>query len=210
MLPFFVDRYYCIALDLPGHGSTPYCDAILSALKEEMMALLPVKPFLIGYSMGGRIALQLQECAQALVNLSGHPGLKTQKEREERLQTDQIWSEKLLNLPPQMFFTQWYSQGIFHPLSLPKMVARRVKQNTQDIARVMLQMSLANQAQVVEFSCPTLYLYGENDSKYRDIFSRLPSGVDVLSIEHSGHAIHMDNAAGCAQTILKWFENLCK
>lgn len=209
MIPFFENSYYCIALDLPGHGSTPYCDDILLALKAEIPKLTSSKPVLIGYSMGGRIAMQLREFAKALVNISGHPGLHSHKEREERLQSDTIWSEKLLTLPLEAFFSQWYSQPVFHPLatnlpSMQSLVKRRMKQNSADLARVMLQMSLARQTPIVDFPCPTLFLHGENDLKYRDIFSRLSSTVTVREVDSCGHAALVENAAGCSKLIANW------
>lgn len=207
-MAFFADRYYCVALDLPGHGATAYCDRILAVLRGEIVKM--GLPILIGYSMGGRIALQLRGCARALVNLSGHPGLGTQEEREERLRADCMWSEKLLTLAPQEFFTQWYAQPLFHPCTLQSVGSRRAVQNLPDAARVMLQMSLAHQERVVDFPCPALFLYGESDSKYRDLFSRVKHAVTVVEVEHAGHAMHIDNAAGCAQVILKWMGDVCR
>src|ERR1043165_5206156 len=97
MLPFFEERYHCIALDLPGHGETPYCEEMLATLETTLKMYR--KPILIGYSMGGRLALQLQQYASAVVALSAHPGLSTQAEREARQKVDEVWSEKLLRFP---------------------------------------------------------------------------------------------------------------
>ena len=34
MLPFFQDRFFCIAYDLPGHGQSPYSEEILKTIKK--------------------------------------------------------------------------------------------------------------------------------------------------------------------------------
>ncbi len=260
MIPHFEDNYRCIAIDVPGHGSSPYCEDILSALKAEILHLCSEKPILIGYSMGGRIALQLRACAEKLIILSGHPGLKAQKEKEERLKSDQMWSEKLLKIPFEEFFAQWYAQPVFQNLALTSLIHRRMslktavgdgkvmqdfepesvplgddiphvvkaspngtdsgskdcvnlpsptavfrlKQNPQDLSRVLLQMSLSRQPHIDDFPCPTLFLYGEYDLKYRDLYSNLSETVSVRRVDKSSHAIHIDKPIDCAKKILSW------
>ncbi len=209
MFPFFEKRFFCIAYDLPGHGSTPYSDDILSALKNEIQNTFQTKPALIGYSLGGRVALQLQEYASALVVLSAHPGLECKKEKEQRRKVDERWSEKLLSLPFEVFFAKWYEQPIFQTLrqNLPLLqflVKRRMKQNPQDLARVLRQMSLANQPNITQFLVPALFIYGEEDLKYRELYCRLPKTVAVRSIKNGGHIIHLENAQECAEEIFIW------
>jgi 2-succinyl-6-hydroxy-2,4-cyclohexadiene-1-carboxylate synthase len=209
---FFQRHFFCIAFDLPGHGSTPYSEHVLSDLKTMLEKISSTKPILIGYSMGGRIALQLQECATAIIALSAHPGLATKKEKEERRRIDEMWREKLLELPFDTFFTEWYAQPIFqslprHPSLLQAMVKRRMRQNPQNLARVLQQLSLANQPSIARFHCPTLFLHGEEDLKYQQLYCRLPKTVSVRSIKNCSHAIHLENAQGCAEEILNWLDN---
>lgn len=211
MLPYFADRYFCIAFDLPGHGQSPYSEKMLSTIKTAIQSVSPSKPICIGYSMGGRIALQLQDHAMAIVALSAHPGLETQEEKNLRRQIDKEWSEKLIRLPFDAFFAEWYAQPIFqtlprHPSLLQTIVKRRMKQNPQNLARVMQQMSLCNQPPITTFACPTLFLHGEEDLKYQQLYCRLPKTVAVRSIKNCGHAIHLENAAACAEQILNWIE----
>lgn len=207
MFSYFEKRFFCMALDLPGHGSTPYTEEILSAVKKEIQKMQC--PILIGYSMGGRIALQLQECANAIVVLSAHPGLQCKKEKEQRRTIDEKWGEKLLTLPLDAFFAEWYAQPFFHTLSrdpslLQRVIHRRMKQNPQDLARVLHQLSLANQPHIAQFHSCTLFMHGEEDLKYQELYCRLPNTVSVCSIKSCGHAIHLENAPACAQEILKW------
>ncbi len=200
ILPFFEKAYYCIALDLPGHGQSEYCEDIVGAVKS---FIGPNKPTLIGYSMGGRIAMQLQTWVKNLIILSAHLGLQTQKEKEERFELDRVWSEKLLHLPFETFLEQWYAQSLFQPLpSLPL----RLKNDPESLSKVILQMSLSFQAYIDTLDCPALFLYGENDLKYRDHYCRLPKGAVVERIRGSGHIIHLSNPSLCAEKILNWLE----
>jgi 2-succinyl-6-hydroxy-2,4-cyclohexadiene-1-carboxylate synthase len=214
IFPYFENQFFCIALDLPGHGSTAYSENILCALKKQMQKISVLKPILVGYSMGGRIALQLQELAEAIIVLSAHPGLADQKEKEKRKESDEIWCEKLLTLPLDLFFSEWYAQPIFHTLScnpslLQSIIKRRMKENSpdpnpQDLACVMRQLSLSSQPYITQFLCPTLFIHGEKDLRYRELYCNFPKTLSVRSIKNSGHAVHLENAQACAEEILNW------
>jgi 2-succinyl-6-hydroxy-2,4-cyclohexadiene-1-carboxylate synthase len=207
MIERFESRFYCIALDLPGHGSTPYSDDMFSMIKKEIRKY--AKPLLIGYSMGGRIALRLQNFAAGIVAISAHPGLKSKQEKEQRRKSDEVWSEKLLTLPFELFFAQWYAQPIFETAmrntSLMQLVIkRRMKQNPHHLSRVLAQMTLGNQSRITRYRCSCLFLYGEEDLKYQDIYCKLPKTVSVEHVKNSGHAIHFENPQECATKILQW------
>jgi 2-succinyl-6-hydroxy-2,4-cyclohexadiene-1-carboxylate synthase len=205
---FLKEKYYCIAFDLPGHGDTAYCEDILSALRQEIGQLF-CQPIIAGYSMGGRIAMQLKSLAKALIVLSAHPGLQTQQEREERMKSDQVYSDKLLNHPFEDFLTDWYAQPVFqsltkNPSALQALVKRRMKEKAQNLSQVLLQMSLAKQPLIQDFPCPTLFLYGEKDLKYRDLYAKLPNTVSVCEVQGCGHTLLIDNAPMCSKIILNW------
>ena len=97
----------CIGIDLPGHGDSPF--------EPDFTIDLP-QFHLVGYSMGGRIALQkFKDKALTLTLLSTHPGLKDAEERDARRESDAVWAKKLLHLPIDEFLKQWYDQPIFKP-----------------------------------------------------------------------------------------------
>ncbi len=204
MLPFFEKEYHCIALDLPGHGATPYNDAIQDTVKALLSRYTSPKPILVGYSMGGRIALQLADCAKALVLLSAHPGLKTEQEKEEQKKREEVWINKLHTLPFDTFLTEWYAQPLFHSPSADRRFypPRRQLQEPRSLAKVMEQMSLASQKYRDTFACPALFLHGEYDEKYRNLYAKLPKDISVEKINHSGHACHLEQPRLCAHTIL--------
>jgi 2-succinyl-6-hydroxy-2,4-cyclohexadiene-1-carboxylate synthase len=202
--PFFEEQYHCIAWDLPGHGKTPYCESIQDALENEIVKCCHEKPIVIGYSMGGRLALSLKERAQALVLISAHPGLGAEEEKEHRLHSDYLWSQKLLTLPLEEFLKEWYAQPIFH--TLPKDFATlRLQQDAKALSLVLLQMSLGKQALCDEFPCPALFLYGEQDKKYQELYHRtLPRGAAVHPVVGCSHAAHLENTSECARVIREW------
>ncbi len=199
--PSFEESYYCIAFDLPGHGQSPYCEDILTQMRVEIQKLKEI-PIFIGYSMGGRIALILKDLAKKLIILSGHPGLKEEPEKIERKISDEKWSQSLRSLPFPVFLSQWYAQPVFHRQH------KRCSQNPEDLARVLLQLSLSDQQYNDTFPCPTLFLYGEYDLKYRELYRNLPKAAKVCEIKDSSHAVHLDNATLCTKTILNWLRHM--
>ena len=58
IISYLEPKYNCFALDLPGHGSTPYCEDWEEDIFEEI-ADFSTPIHLIGYSMGGRVAMRL-------------------------------------------------------------------------------------------------------------------------------------------------------
>jgi len=201
-------HYYCTALDLPGHGKTPYREEILNSFREHLQKS-PVKPILIGYSMGGRIALQLREEAQGVIAISSHLGLKKTQEKQSQLEKEEEWKTKLLTLPPSVFFKQWYEQPLFASLSespslLKALIEKRKCQDPVILAQVLSQLSVTRQEHITSFPNPTLLIHGKKDSKYQQLYHNIP--IPVCSIENAGHACLIENPQECGLTILNWLE----
>ena len=203
MIGSFKDRFFCIAYDLPGHNGSPYHADMIEAVRQEISDL---KPICIGYSMGGRIALQIQDLLSAMVILSAHTGLTTFEQRIERSKIDDNWREKLLTLPFASFLSEWYAQPLFSTMPKQLLLKRLINQNPVALAQVMQQMSPSQFLPTVNFPCPALFIHGEEDWKYQQLYSKLPSTIAVRCIEKCGHVVHLENAPRCAQEINNWLE----
>ncbi len=193
------------ALDLPGHGSTPYTDDILGWLQ----AKLTPDTILVGYSMGGRLALQCRAHVRAVVAISAHIGLDTPEEIAEQEQKEAFWQEKILSLTSSAFFEEWYAQPLFSSLSSlqrESLIATRSSQNLSSCARVMHQLRLSRQQKITAFPTPTLLIAGEKDRKYRELYRNIP--VTVRTIEGAGHACLVENPEQCFATLTTWLEAL--
>lgn len=95
LLPHLSQDYYCIAVDLPGHGrscdiqiDSPGFSDCVALLRHTLLKAGIPRFHLLGYSLGGRIALHLaQTWPEALLSLhleSCHPGLLSNDERRQR------------------------------------------------------------------------------------------------------------------------------
>ncbi len=159
---------------------------------------IPSDAILIGYSMGGRIALR---SSQPKILLSTHPGLQTSQEKAKRLEQDQEWIKRLKEEPLEMFLKAWYDQPLFdslraHP-DFPTILSRRHANDPHVLAKMLAQESLAHQ----EFTLPknAFFLHGQLDTKYAQLYRDLQ--VASLEIPQTGHAAHLENPERCSEMI---------
>lgn len=160
---------------------------------------IPTDSIVVGYGMGGRIALK---CPQPKIILSAHPGLKTPQEKQQRWQDDQQWIEKLKTMPFEQFLREWYAQPLFETLDVSSVLERRLKQNPLELAEILSKESLSHQT----FSVPSnaAFLHGQLDAKYKQLYRDL--GISSIEIPNAGHAIHLENPLGLANAIRSYLE----
>src|SRR3954468_16390548 len=87
--------YRAIVPDLPGHGQAATKTASFDAVTAYIRALEP--SVLVGYSMGGRIALHaaVQLNLQPLVLVGASPGLQDPNERAQRREADERLAQRI-------------------------------------------------------------------------------------------------------------------
>ncbi len=200
-----MQRRHCRLSLLHGFlGSPDDWEGVISHLPEfECQALaypfkIPEDTVVVGYSMGGRIALK---SAQPKILLSAHPGLKSPEEKERRWKEDQCLVAKLRSEPFEKVLREWYDQPLFSTLkALPQfeeIFARRCKQNPIELAEILTKESLAHQTfSPVENA---VFLHGQFDCKYAHLYRDL--GLNSLEIPGVGHAAHLENPKVCAHMI---------
>lgn len=182
---------FCVGIDLPGHGNTPFTRDFFGTFP-----LFAEKIHLIGYSMGGRLALQYAlkypERIESLTLISTHPGLKTPLEKEERLKYDALWAEKMVKLPMKEFLKSWYLQPIFDGF-MPDLTTRETN-NPLSLKETLLFYSLGKQDYFPIENNASIFL-GEKDLKFRNLYSR------ATIIPNAAHAVHLENPKELARRI---------
>lgn len=134
------------------------------------------KRILIGYSLGGRLALHslIDNSSQwsAAILISTSPGLKTEKERKQRLAADKKWGEKFLSDPWKKVIEEWNSQTVFNEDRL------HFDRKEKDFSRIHLATALEDwslgmqedlSTQLSALQQPILWIAGSNDKKYSEI-----------------------------------------
>lgn len=209
------EQFYCVAVDLPGHGKTKTRDddqnytmqRTANGLIRFLDALGIKNCFLVGYSMGGRVALYLTlhfpNYFSKVVLESASPGLKTEAERIQRIESDLKLAWKLETEQFSAFLAQWYNQSLFASLSkhpaFDELLNSRIQNHPLELAKSLRNLSTGYQpslwTKLEKNTVPLLLLAGEFDPKFIDINSemaRLCRSARLEIIDRSGHNIHFE------------------
>jgi 2-succinyl-6-hydroxy-2,4-cyclohexadiene-1-carboxylate synthase len=216
LLPCF-DSYRTIRVDLIGHGKSDSPAEVarysMARAVDDLMALLHHldidRTALLGYSLGGRIALHLAaeapELLWALVLESASPGIEDVGERAARAAAD----EKLaLSIEPdgiEPFVGRWQSQPLFGSQSLLPAAAlerqrrQRLGNSVTGLANSLRGMGAGAQKYLLPrmgaIDVPALFIAGELDERYaawaRRMASEVPGSMSRI-IEGAGHTTHLE------------------
>lgn len=182
-------NFTSIAVDLPGHGKNhPENDSAysMSGCADTIIALLDelnlASVRLVGYSMGGRLALYLavhypDRFSRVLVE-SASQGLRTSAERKERVEQDKKLATRIDSTPIADFVREWYRLPLFsglqkHPEKLQELIAARSSNLSSGLRRSLTGMGTGAQPSLWEsvaaITMPLCIVAGEDDSKFARI-----------------------------------------
>lgn len=225
------ERFYCVAVDLPGHGdsldlpSEGYTmegtTGLLVALLDELDVGLAV---VVGYSMGGRLALyfalRLPERCSGLLLESASPGLKSAEERAERRRADDEKAARLESEDFGEFLEDWYRQPIFASLArdeaiLLRTIESRSRNEPDELARSLRGMGTGSQpslwGELAGLTAPTMAVAGELDEKFVSIGRRVEAGspmVSFVSLPDVGHNIRAEAPVAYIGLLRDFLESL--
>ena len=172
--------------------------------------------FLLGYSLGGRLALhvlfQNQELWKKAIIVSAHPGLKTTSEKKERRLTDNQWVEKIQSKDWESLMEEWNSQSVFK--NRTKQSPQRLDEDfsREQLVKAMSLWSLSEQSsfwEELEFlETPTLWLTGEQDTKFSLLAEKIPAISPNLQKRQitGGHRLPWDNREAFVEAVLQWLD----
>ncbi|MBT1445224.1 2-succinyl-6-hydroxy-2,4-cyclohexadiene-1-carboxylate synthase [Shewanella sp. JM162201] len=237
--PLLEPHFRLLTPDLPGHGRQPLacdrydfngvCEALCRYLAREAVTEL----HLLGYSLGGRIALHLagmlsQADGPRLLSLtleSSHPGLVSEQLRIERLASDSLWAERLEQGSITDFLDAWYRQGVFAHLdeqARAALIAKRSQSQPESerhaLRAMYLGSSLGRQADLsalpLSLHCPFYYVVGEQDAKFTAIASHWQQALadqgktlQLIRIANAGHHCHGEQPEAVASALLLQLSN---
>lgn len=216
-----------IAVDLIGHGQTDSptdenfytMQAQLNVLKALFQQLNIKNMHLIGYSMGGRVALsyavQYPEQIKSVILESATPGIEEANLRDERVQHDERLATIIEQEGVESFIEFWENIPLF--ASQKRMPEERQKalrnertaQNGVGLANSLRMMGTGKMpslwGSIPQFNFPITLITGELDQKFVNIaidMKKLLPSIQHIIVPDAGHAIHVENPRKFA-TIVK-------
>ena len=217
LVPELSARRRTIAVDLIGHGRSDApggaeryrvercvddLGALLDALEVEAADVL-------GYSMGGRVALHLAAAmprrVRSLVLESSSPGIADPAERAARVAADSALAESIERDGLRAFVARWEGLPLFASQArLPaetraRLRDQRLRNDPRGLANSLRGMGAGRQASLwnglAALGMPALLIAGELDEKYRAV-ARAMAGfmprAHVRIIPEAGHAVHLE------------------
>ncbi|WP_026561812.1 2-succinyl-6-hydroxy-2,4-cyclohexadiene-1-carboxylate synthase [Bacillus sp. J37] len=209
--------YQLICIDILGHGKTDHpsdssryeMEEVVEDIIEILNRLTIDKAHIIGYSMGGRLALSLAVLyphrVKKLVLESSSPGLNTYDERNRRIKSDQALADEIVREGISRFVEKWEkiplfsSQMMLSDSKKSKLRKQRLLNSEIGLSNSLLGMGTGSQPSwwdsLPKLRIPVLLICGELDQKFCEIAKRmhelLPYSV-IKEINQAGHAIHVE------------------
>ncbi len=207
--------YQCLLLDLPGHGNTETSrasDYSISATAKSLIEFLDgqniERSVLVGYSMGGRLALYLAvhypHYFEKVILESTSPGMQMSNERLARRISDERLANEMENMSTENFLQKWYDQPLFNSLrthpKFEELLRQRISNNSVNWSASLLGMGVGRQPslwnKLENLNMPILILAGEKDQKFRNIafqMKELNPDFSISIIPQCGHVIHVED-----------------
>lgn len=207
-----------VAVDLPGHGGSSDAGATLPeatrALAETWDGLGIERSALVGYSLGGRLALfaaaALGDRVSRLITIGAHAGFEGEA-RQRRLQSDRVLARRIETEGVEWFASYWAALPIFAglrnrgPERLAAYDGMRRANRASGLAASLVGMGGAAEPpfwdRLPRITAPALLLAGERDEAYieqsRRLCAEIPESRQGI-VPGAGHPAHLEQPARVA------------
>jgi 2-succinyl-6-hydroxy-2,4-cyclohexadiene-1-carboxylate synthase len=152
---------------------------------------------LIGYSMGGRLCLDLAEKLnfriRKLVLINAHPGLSTQEEKSERKIFEGKILENLSSMTREEFLIWWNGLPLFRFDQPIETSPERFEKSSELFKRYLLSEQKDHLPKLSEYKDKIIYIVGLMDEKYMELAGEkiLPHDISIKGIS-GGHRLYQN------------------
>ena len=232
-LPSLAARHSMIAIDMLGHGGSdvpaePARYGIERAAADVLAVLDQLaiaRAAVLGYSMGGRVALLLGAAAPervtALILESASPGIADPGERAVRRAQDAELADSIERDGVQAFVDRWERLPLFASHArLPAGVraavrAQRVAHSARGLANSLRGLGQGTQPPLFErlpaVTMPALVIAGALDERYAALgreMSRAMPRARLVVVPDAGHTVHLEQPEAFQRTVLDFLGTL--
>jgi 2-succinyl-6-hydroxy-2,4-cyclohexadiene-1-carboxylate synthase len=211
------EGYSVVAPDIRGHGrASERRPVALEAVIGDLEAVAPARSTLVGYSMGGRIALHFALAApdrvRRLVLIGASPGLGDASERAARRAADDALADEIEAGSIEAFAARW-ATGTPVLAGQPPAVAAaahadRLRNTPAGLAAALRGLGTGVLPSVWgrlgELPAPVTLVVGERDERFRTIADRMAErsrDTRVNVVPGAGHAVHLEAPGAIADVI---------
>ena len=228
---FAAAGYRALAPDLLGHGRSPaptdperYHMARAAA---DLASLLEQSAqdavHLLGYSMGGRLALYFAltypDRLRSLTLVSASPGIASATDRAERCRRDNALADRIEQDGIAPFVDHWESLPMWKSQQR-NLVAdqrrqlreQRLQNNPIGLANSLRGMGAGAQpalhSDLPSMSAPTLLIVGADDGKFVTVNRRMAQMMPqshLVKFPKTGHAVHLERPQAFTQAVLNFW-----
>lgn len=218
-----------VRLELIGHGGSARPDSFepysMSSCVRQVLGMTKAlelgRPHVVGYSMGGRVALSAaaavaeqasegksESSFRSLTLIGATAGIEDAEARRERIRADALLADRIERDGIEAFVDAWMALPLFASqkrlgqAKLSAARAQRLQNAPHALARSLRGMGAGAQPplhdRLASIRIPVLLVAGEQDQKFcdiaEDLASRLPHARCSV-IPNAGHAVHLEAPA---------------
>ncbi|MBF2456168.1 2-succinyl-6-hydroxy-2,4-cyclohexadiene-1-carboxylate synthase [Listeria welshimeri] len=229
------EHFSIVAPDLLGHGKTDSPDEIerysIERIVDDLVTIIQelkiMQCFVLGYSMGGRVATALAsahpEMVRGLILVSSSPGLAQKDLQESRVQADNRLADMLESEGIRSFVDYWEKLALFASQEVlsdelkKRIRLERLAQNPNGLAMSLRGMGTGKQPSywnhLADFTFPVLLMTGSLDEKFEKIAQEmqqlLPNSTHV-TVQNAGHAVYLEQPNIFISQLTNWLEVILK
>jgi len=202
--------------NLIGHGGStgPADRYTVDAMAEQVLGVLdalgrPGPHDVIGYSMGGRVALtvacRFPDHVASLSLIGASAGLATEQERIERRSADEQLADSILEGGLEQFVDGWMANPLFATQArlgaefLSTARAQRMTNSPEELVRSLRGAGTGTMRPLHDVldrcAAPVRLIVGRDDAKFRAIAAELAQALPlaaVSTVDDAGHAAHLE------------------
>lgn len=220
------NQFSLLAIDLPGHGRThdipdpnTKFDEVIADLNDAVRRWHAHPLHVVGYSMGGRVALgfacRFPDAVASLTLLGASPGIADPDQRQARSALDRDLARYMVQTPDGVFERYWESLPLFGggtPSGTSEGGSQVASRSTRrGWARSLGLLGTGSQPSywhhLRHLHRPVQLIVGARDNKFRHIAEamskHLPNSC-IRTVPHAGHRVHLDNPRATAHLVTAW------